>query len=170
MGWGCQCKVEFAQIAKSGANDGDIVSPQATTLVFSARLRGFDAGGLGSLTQGESVWLWLGAWDDTDLGDVIGEQGKHYVAKLMANRYEGATGDFRPLYIASQGEQTFLAQSSGAVAKGATGTFKLYHRGTEADSGITKQAKALGVAISANKWATVKRVMGGRWYAGCWET
>lgn len=155
---------QIIQLNHASATAGDIVAANASG-VHPARIKTWNGSGY---TNSTAVWLLLTDYYDVDAGDVIGEHGKYYGPAKLAGTLT-VSSDTRPLYIAQVGDQTFVGQCASAVAKGASGTFKLYHRATETDSGITKSAKATGVAIVANKFVTVQRISG-HWKAGCWET
>lgn len=156
--------ISVVQLNHATATAGDIVAANASG-VHPARIKHWNGSGY---SNGTAVWLLLTDYYDVDSGDVIGEHAKYYGPATLAGEFTHSA-DTRPLYIARVGDQTFIGKPDANIAKAASGTVSLWHRGTEADSTINKTAEALGAAVTSGKWVTVQRIAG-QWYVGCWET
>lgn len=146
-------------------------SPSTGDLI-AANVDGLHEGRVARWVEGaiailDNCWIRFIDWEDDDEGDVIAEHGRYYYGRLSG--VETFDGSLKPLYICAIGEQTFLGKPDADIAKGSSGTVSLYNR-DETDSGLDKSPKALGQAVSEDKWVTVARFRGGSWYTGCWET
>jgi hypothetical protein len=61
-----------------------------------------------------------------------------------------------------------IGKADANIAKGASGTISIYRGATPSDTGINISAKALGAAVTANKWVSLAAVHG-QWYVAPWE-
>ena len=154
--------------ATSGSpQEGDLLAADGDGY-FPARIRRRVEGVM--TTIGDPVKLRFLDFHDSDAGQYFAFHGKYYPAFLV----EGGEGTpvTDTVYISFTPDTTFLAKRSSGLAKGSSAAFDLYHRqSSEADSGFDSPSstKALGVAYTANKWATVQRI-GKFWYVGCYES
>jgi len=159
--------IEFVQVWKTSGSPtiGDILAPDASGY-HPGRVRRRVEGVM--TTIGDAVKVRFADFHDDDLGQVFATHGKYYPCVLI----EGGEGTPVPdtVYLALNGDTQYIVKRTTNLAKGSSGTFDLYHRSTEADSTFDlTNVKALGVAYTANKWATANR-FGPFWYVGCWET
>lgn len=155
---------DIVQVNAASGSAGDVVAPDANGY-FKGRVKRWVNGAMVSM---DDCWLKFIDYYDTDTGQIYAVQGNYYGPARLSG-IETSGGTTRPVYLAKLDDgQTFLVQRTTNLAKGSSGSFKLYHTSSETDSGFTKSAKALGVAYVANKWATIQRI-NGIWYSGCYE-
>lgn len=134
--------------------------------LFAANASGYLTGKL--YGSGDAVWVRAIDFDDSDAGAVAGEHARYVIG--FENGTATVSAVTRPLYLCQFGEQTFLAKPpTGGVTKGSSGDYSLYHKATEADSGLTRNAKAKGDDTPEGKWCFVQRVRDGQWYAVPYE-
>jgi hypothetical protein len=84
---------------------------------------------------------------------------REVVAKVRAGQFDLPRGEIRP-----NGTRILLAKCTSSVAKGASGTFKVYSgttKGSEADTGIEIEAYCRMAAYTADTWAYLEPVDSG---------
>jgi hypothetical protein len=116
--------------------------------------------------SGLNVWVKFIDYE-SDNGAIYSEHGRYYIGSLSGSFYSSSTS--KPLFLCMAGEQTFIGKADSGISKGSSGDISLYHRSSEADSTFNQTAKALGAALTASKWCTVTRAVGGQWYSAPWE-
>lgn len=147
------------QVNHSGGTAGHLKEPNASNYHPGRIVTFVD----GTKANGADIWILFVDHYDTDAGDVIAEQGRFYGPARKAGEAT-VSADTRPLYVCHVSEHQFLAQATGAVTKGNSENFTLYHSSTETSSGITVNAQCKFNAYTANKWAIVTRI-NGQYYA-----
>lgn len=151
--------LKMVQVNHSGGTAGHLKAANASG-VHPGRIVTFTNG---TKANSSDIWILFVDHYDTDTGAVVAEQGRFYGPALLSGTLT-VSSDARPLYVCHVSEHQYLAQSTSAVTKGSSGTFKLYHTSTEADSGLTVTAECKFNAYTANKWAIVTRI-NGQYYA-----
>lgn len=149
-------------IGSGSPTSGDLNASNADGL-HPARVRRWVSG---ALATHEDCWLRLVDWEDVDGDDTIAVHGRIHHAKYTG-KMATSSSVTKPLYLANIEQQEFLSQPVGDIAKGSTGTVRLYN-GDKTDSGLTLEACALGMEVFEDKWTTTKR-LSGAWFVGCWE-
>ncbi|WP_425618026.1 hypothetical protein NA78x_001719 [Anatilimnocola sp. NA78] len=166
--------VDTIQINTTSGMNGDIVEPEDVdgAKVFSGKIRRTIDGV--TYADAGNCWLQFTMGFPADAGNVLGVHGEYYshgkfsgyLDKVVNEGEEGETHDERPLYVAECPERSYFAKvqsPESPIAKGATGTARLYHSHNMTDSGIDKaDLFAPGYAIPLDLLCIVSRVAG-RW-------
>lgn len=145
----------------AAAQTGDLIAANSEGL-HPGRVKRFVNGSMTTLDT--CLVLLLGYEGDLS---PIGEHGRFYFGRLSGVAASG--GAILPLYVCELGDQEFLGKRPSDLSKGSSGSFDLYHRSTESNSGLSMVAKALGHTIKANKWAIIARLRNGHVYASQYE-
>jgi len=143
---------------------GDLITPNSDGY-HTGRLRFYGDGTENNI--GANCWIGLIDWEDNDLGQVVGEHGRHYVGVPMGNVTSGGTE--APAFLVAVGEMQFLGKPDSTISKGSSGVVSLYHRSTPIDSGINLTCIAPGAAVTSAKFCWVTRPACGQIVASPYE-